>query len=216
MLKTILAMSFIAGMMLLPASAQIAEHFLDLIGVPSIEGTLVPIESGKIPSGQRLGPGTVAYSSQGPYPRSPYSLRVTLLDFDRGSYGAREPFVYEVRLDNTGNREVLFPWSIDSSLFAANVPESYMVSLGLADAADPRSTGLTGLIMLYGAPSVPRSLETVLPGEFIRIRIKSDWLVFSEGTKRMRVVVQPSYRGLAYPEIIADNTIDIQSRGRTP
>ena len=192
--------------------AQI-EHVLDLLNVPSVAGALVPNEEGHVPLDQRLGPGTVALSSHRANPESPFTLKVTLLAFDRVSYATRDPLFYEVRLVNTGSKPLLFPWSVDNSLLSASLPDSYVVLLGLGDATDVRAAGQTGLVVLYGAPRVPGSLETVLPGESIRIRVKSDWMMNAQESKRMRVYVRPSYAGRAYPPVTSENAIIIQSRG---
>jgi hypothetical protein len=194
--------------------AQPLEHFLDLIGIPSIEGTLVPTETGNVPPAERALPGAVVVTSHATEPSSPFTLRMTLLGFDMAGYAGRDPFVYEVRLVNAGRQNVRFPWFVDSSLFRATDPESYVILLGLGDRDKPADHGEIGRIWLYGSTNVPGSLERIQPGETVRIRVRSDWMVFTTGVKQMSVFLHPSYRGIRYPTILSDNTLPVRTLGR--
>ena len=193
--------------------AQPREHVLDLIAVPSIGGTLVPVEQGSVPSNRRLTSGSVVISSHSEPPPSPFTLMIERLAFDRGSYAVGESFVVEVHFRNTGRSPVLFPWSVDSSLFEATVPGSYVAVVGLQDAKTALPLGFTEMVTLYGAPNVPNSLEEILPRETVLIRVKTDWLMY-EGNLRMHAVLRPSYGGRAYPAIVSKNITPVQSTGR--
>jgi hypothetical protein len=193
-------------------SAQKAEHVLDLTGVPSVEGVLVPSEVGDVPIDKRLGFGVVALSLHGPRVPSPFTFRVTLLGLDAASYSPRDPFFYEVRLVNIGGDSVSFPWTLDNSLFPGAIPDSRVVRLGLGDANDARAFAELGAVNLYGAPDVPGSLERIEPGESVRMRVRSDWMIFQGGEKQLRVVVSPSLRGLALPRVNSENVVVVQAR----
>ena len=205
---------FIAVLLGLSVSAQEREHFLDLAGTPGVDGMLTPAEAGQVPLDQRLGPGVTLVTSHGVRRESPFPFRVTLLRFDTGSYSARDPFLYEVRLQNSGDRPISFPWSVDQSLFSKTARESLVVYLGLADIDDKKASGDIGLVVLYGSADVPGSTEIIQPREVIRIRIRSQWMVFSGGTKRMQVLVRPSSNGIAYPTITSDNSLPIVALGK--
>jgi hypothetical protein len=194
--------------------AQRTEHFLDLLPIPRTAGFLAPPEAGSVPIDRQLGPGGVLVTPHGGEPISPFTLAATLLTLDKSGYRSREPFVYEVELRNIGNRPLSFPLSPDSSLFDNRLPDGTLVIIGLADAKNPRSIGETGQVFLYGSASIPGSLETILPGEAMRIRVGSDWMDESRGEERLQVVVRPTLGALSYRDIKSENTITVQALGR--
>ena len=197
-------------------SAQPTEHFLDLLTVPHVAGSLVPLERGSVAPDQRLGPGGLALPTHVEGPMSPFTFSVRLARLDRGTYASRDPFVYELELRNIGGTPVQFPWSVDASLFDMRVAGGTVAVVSLIDADNksPKRT-ITGF-MLFGAPSVPGSLETIDPGELVRIRVPSDWMDATEHVVQLRARVIFSLNSRAYPALLSNNRVVVQARGRTP
>jgi hypothetical protein len=190
------------------------EHILDLTTMPTAEGMLVPPETGQVPPDERLGPGSHLIVSHHPTPESPFQMQVTVFGVNSSNLAARDPLFYDVRLTNTGQKPIEFPWSVDQSRFRSTAHNSRVVSIALKDDREAGPTGEVGLVILYGSTDVPESLETVQPGESVRISIRNDWMVFSVGPMRMRAIVYLSYNGISYPPAKSDNVLPIQALGK--
>jgi hypothetical protein len=213
MIKNIVVLMCVGFGLVVTVLAQQKEHFLDLTAVPSVAGMLVPPETGQVPIDERLGPGSVTIASHQQAPQSPFSMRVAVFGLNASTFATRDPLFYEVRLTNTGTRSIAFPWSVDQSLFRSTAHNSSVVFIGLNDARETRSPGETGLVILYGSTDVPGSVETVLPGESVRIRVRSEWMISTPGSRRIRAIVHLTHNGIGYPPIVSDNVLAIQVVG---
>src|SRR4051812_49065480 len=92
---------------------QRADHVLDILTYRLTPDTSPPANLMVIPGG-------VLGAAEGPQP--PPSLKLTLLSLDRLSYETGDPVIYEVWMENIGNRPVVLPWSPDRVSFAAFGP----------------------------------------------------------------------------------------------
>jgi len=112
----------------------------------------------------------------------PATLRLKLLSVDRTDYIYGDYFVFEVLIENTGNKVVTLPWSPNTGEFMQPVPRipdgflSGRVSVHVESATgEPALLSLLDSQSLYGSNEVPRSLLRLEPGRTARIRAATQW-----------------------------------------
>ena len=111
----------------------------------------------------------------GSSPRTPersYPLRVRLLKFDRRAYRQMDRIAYDVSIANISAVSIALPWSPSpisrrdrpASGYRHAIFEFIIVKSGQPDA-------VAHMFVLYGAPTVPRSLKELRPGERAIVRL---------------------------------------------
>jgi hypothetical protein len=111
------------------------------------------------------------------------SVTITVESLNSIEYSMGGQIIADLRLTNMGRQVLKFPW-VRRHVFAERAffegAEAVQVGLGLSaiDVAG-REHGLAGTI-LRGSPSFPESLQSIAPGESIRIRFPA-WIVMVDG-----------------------------------
>ena len=105
----------------------------------------------------------------------PIAVDLNVIDRDR-VYALRDEFVFEIRIKNTGQDTIIFPWlPVRAEPSSGNVT-STEARIGLyvsAKDATPRVT--TGGFRLYGNVDDERSLKRINPNESVIIRAAGRW-----------------------------------------
>jgi hypothetical protein len=170
------------GALVTAQSQQRVDHVLDLLTYSVTPDNSVTANPSRIPPGG----GSVSEGSQ-----RPGSLRMTLLSMDRSDYETGDPITYEVRLENTGNRPVVLPWSPDRVLFQAPGPAlprpvEAAIFLEVLERGGSKTLTLLEPRMLFGSQAILGSLETLAPGETAWIRVPGLWHM---STREMNAIV---------------------------
>ena len=119
---------------------------------------------------------------EGGQPPRPLPIKVTLLRLDKESYRWGEALVLDVRVENTGDKPVAFPWTIDSRLSnpGKSAPNSLLVALlrplcqrDQTGQNEDLTNGVMPSVVLYGITDAPSTFITLQPGATARIRMPS-------------------------------------------
>lgn len=129
---------------------------------------------------------TLSVSNDTRFPRLP--LEITLLRLDKHSYQMGDEVIYDVVIRNVGQDIVVTPWSPDRDQVKPEektYPPGYMdatLSLVIRDEVlgEQRIYGAS----VYGSQLVPSSLKKLRPGQAVRIRAPSHWLLTSDDAAR--------------------------------
>ena len=101
---------------------------------------------------------------------------VTLVSLDKSSYVMGEEVTFEVKVQNTGKENIEIPWAAHSAdIEPSDATETYsylngMFYLNFKDPISERSFGI--FRNSYGSASVPVSLRTLKPGEWVSVRVR--------------------------------------------
>ena len=158
-----------------------AEHSLDIVGYPLTPDDGVPLQmrAGAVSPGRAEKP----------------NLKLTLLGLDRLSYQPGDAAVYEVLLENVGNRTVRLPWSPDVAAFKALLNAAPRTvsrgSLFLEVQSPQDSTRLAWLEPqpLLGIEAINGCILSLRPGEKALIRTPGHWR--SSDRELARLLAQP-------------------------
>lgn len=187
-MRPLIALSLLSVLVASGVGGQVQpkpQHILDLVGISVPETTHLKAGTALWPetSGGRAGQ------------RKPVALKLTLLDVDRTDYTVGDPIEYRVLLENQGQEPVPLPWSPDPGPFLA-LPTRAQGGVVLGSLfLEVRKLGSEVRLawldpqLLYGAPSVPGSIETLAPGEQALIRVPGVWR--TTGPERERILRAP-------------------------
>jgi hypothetical protein len=154
-------------------SQRAADHVLDILTYRVTPETSAPANPSTLPAGGGVSGGESTQRPRG-------TLKVTLLSLDRLSYETGDPVIYEVWIENTGNRPVVLPWSPDLVRFRGPGPIAppsveALVFLEVRDRARSRALAQLEPSMLFGSRAVAGSLATLAPRETAWMRVPGFW-----------------------------------------
>jgi len=113
------------------------------------------------------------------------------VSLDKQQYELGEQFIYEVSIENISNQPLLLPWEPDRGKVAPG-PTSAQSSLNQMSLSlvieELEGDAIFGAQNIYGSDSVPGSLQKLLPGRKVRIRIPGGWYL---GTQDLQKRVLP-------------------------
>jgi hypothetical protein len=115
--------------------------------------------------------------------RPPQLLKLTIFEVEAMGFKIGESLVYEVKLENTGDRAIKIPWTPSPKDIEPSKPGPYeyqMVSLA------PRLVNPLGqvapleAVVIYGS-NAPSTMLELAPGHWVRIRAKSRLSLLGSG-----------------------------------
>jgi hypothetical protein len=156
-------------------------------------------------------------------------LKLTLLNCDKLNYQLGDRVIYDVMLENVGDKTYVIPWSPDWEKVEGNAeepPPGYLAAyLTLAIHDDTWGEMSMNGVALYGSKLLRGSLKSLRPGETVRIRAFSRW-EFTEGEVARKVLTKlPSafrvearfsfmYSNTSIPLVISTNSLTVELKRR--
>lgn len=126
--------------------------------------------------------GGVSGSNDTRSPKLP--LQITLISLNKHSYEMGEEMIYNVVIRNVGRDVVVIPWSPDRDQIKPEemtYPPRYVDAiLSLVITDEVLGEQMIYGPSLYGSEHVPSSLKKLRPGQAVRIRAPSRWVLMSD------------------------------------
>jgi hypothetical protein len=114
------------------------------------------------------------------------NVRVSLATLDRSSYVTGEALVYEVLIQNVGDKPFVLPWSPDLNWCTRQDRakrsgyREALISLRVIDPVTGRSLAEIDSQPLVGSPDVEGSLQVLQPKQTAMVRVPAHWRFSSE------------------------------------
>jgi hypothetical protein len=155
-----------------PQQKPAREHLIDLTVAPAAaRGPAAP--------GVRQLTGDVPIRVSTDVPRKAPPIRVSAPELERPDYRVGDPFEFEVVFQNIGDVPIAFPTLPDGSAVDREMPGAGLAWVALTFTDEILGRQIVGLQTLYGSNGIEGSLIAVQPGERVRIRARSTWILSS-------------------------------------
>ncbi len=152
-----------------PQQKPAREHLLDLTVAPAAEKGLAAVS--------RQLTLQVPIRADADVPRKAPAIQVSAPQLDRPDYRIGDPFEFEVVFQNIGDAPIAFPTLPDGSAVDRDAPGAGLASVALTFTDEVLGRQIVGLQTLYGAKGIEGSVISVQPGERVRIRARSTWIL---------------------------------------
>lgn len=115
-------------------------------------------------------------------------VKISILSIDKLDYRLDEPMVFEVRIENVGDKPLSMPWTLDWRLAERRNarPNSLLVAVIVPLVVD-RANGKNAIdrrqfrsVLLFGSLDVPGTSVSIPPGGTARLRVSSASLFRTE------------------------------------
>ena len=170
----------------------------------------IELSTAKAPVGG--GGGSCGGSSHEPPPTT--SLDVALLSLDKSRYVMGDDVESVLKLTNTGNGPLFFPWDPHTADFEEKALDSDYHYVGISmllELSDGRAKELMTGWNLFGSPDVAGSLLELQPGNWVQVRAKSKLEIFSDNEFQHGLYSGPEINLTIRPSLLTD-TVTVSHR----
>jgi hypothetical protein len=145
-------------------------YTVDFVGERALKEQARPKGKEKEP---RLAPGPPIGDA------APLPFEITLVSLDRNGYAIGDNAVFEVTLKHVGTAPFAFPWSREMSA-VADAPRAQLAHVLLTFTDPVLGRQLVGFDnTLYGAQTVPGTVQMLQPGDVVTVRGGAQWYLSS-------------------------------------